>query len=66
MAGGRPGRDSGTAGDASLNKPARMSRAEIDALVTGLGDMLAVLRDADPADKNESYLRLGLKLTYCP
>lgn len=33
----------------------RMSRAEITALVTALGDITTVLRDADPADKAEVY-----------
>lgn len=51
---------------ATPSEPTRMTREEIDALVKGLGDLLAVLRDADPADKNEIYLKLGLKLTYHP
>ncbi|MGC4850633.1 hypothetical protein ACLQ3F_25660 [Micromonospora sp. DT15] len=36
-----------------------MSRAEITALVTALGDIATVLRDADPADKAEVYRQLG-------
>ncbi|WP_197699108.1 hypothetical protein [Micromonospora inositola] len=44
--------------------PRRMSRAEITSLVTALGDIAAVLRDADPADKAEVYRQLGLRLTY--
>jgi hypothetical protein len=31
-----------------------------------LADVLAVLRDADPADKAEIYTQLGLRLTYQP
>ncbi|MEH1028556.1 recombinase zinc beta ribbon domain-containing protein [Micromonospora profundi] len=46
--------------------PRRMSRAEITALVDALGDIAAVLRDADPADKAEVYRQLGLRLTYRP
>ncbi|MBM0256656.1 hypothetical protein JNW89_07005 [Micromonospora sp. 4G55] len=46
--------------------PRRMSRAEITALVTALGDITTVLRDADPADKAEVYRQLGLRLTYRP
>ncbi|MEU4777348.1 hypothetical protein [Micromonospora sp. NPDC023633] len=46
--------------------PRRMSRAEITTLVTALGDITAVLRDADPADKSEVYRQLGLRLTYQP
>jgi hypothetical protein len=34
--------------------------------VTALGDVLQVLRDADPADKAEVYSRLGLTLTCHP
>ncbi|MGX1616503.1 hypothetical protein ACWIF8_21735 [Micromonospora chalcea] len=43
--------------------PRRMSRAEINALVTALGDITTVLRDADPA---EVYRQLGLRLNYQP
>ncbi|MEH0985338.1 hypothetical protein [Micromonospora sp. CPCC 205556] len=46
--------------------PRRMSRAEITALVTALGDITTVLRDADLADKAEVYRQLGLRLTYQP
>ncbi|MGC4795581.1 recombinase family protein [Micromonospora saelicesensis] len=44
--------------------PRRMSRAEITTLVNALGDIAAVLRDADPADKAEVYRQLGLRLNY--
>jgi site-specific DNA recombinase len=39
---------------------------QIASIVTALGDILAVLRDADPADKAEIYSQLGLRLTYQP
>lgn len=44
----------------------RMSRGESTALVTALGDIITVLRDADSADKAEVYRRLGLRLNYQP
>ncbi|MFD4210394.1 hypothetical protein ACFWRG_30890 [Micromonospora tulbaghiae] len=40
--------------------PRRMSQGEITALVTALGDITTVLRNADPADKAEVYRQLGL------
>jgi len=43
-----------------------MSRDEIASVVAALSDLLAVLRDADPADKAEIYTQLGLRLTYQP
>ncbi|MEV0724328.1 hypothetical protein AB0I37_16310 [Micromonospora purpureochromogenes] len=43
-----------------------MSRTEITNLVQALGDIVTVLRDADPADKAEVYRQLGLRLTYQP
>jgi hypothetical protein len=43
-----------------------MTTDEITNLVTALGDLMQVLRDADPADKAEIYNRLGLTLTYDP
>ncbi|WP_255509146.1 hypothetical protein [Micromonospora sp. A202] len=46
--------------------PRRTSRAEITALVNALGDIAAVLRDADPTDKAEVYRQLGLRLIYQP
>ncbi|MGW3897681.1 hypothetical protein ACWD6L_21085 [Micromonospora profundi] len=46
--------------------PRRMSRAEITALVTALGDITTVLREADPSDKAEVYRQLGLRLNYQP
>jgi site-specific DNA recombinase len=55
--------------EARLRKPAarrRMTRDEITSLVTALGDVMRVLRGADPADKAEVYSRLGLTLTYHP
>jgi site-specific DNA recombinase len=60
------------AAQARLRKPAggprrrRMTRDEITALVTALGDAMQVLKNADPADKAEVYSQLGLTLTYHP
>ncbi|WP_433653627.1 zinc ribbon domain-containing protein [Micromonospora zamorensis] len=50
----------------SSNRPRRMSRTEIKDLVQALGDIAAVLRDADPTDKAEVYRQLGLRLIYQP
>jgi hypothetical protein len=58
-----------TVAEARIKKPAgrrRVTRDEITNLVTALGDVMQVLRDADPADKAEVYSRLGLTLTYHP
>lgn len=43
-----------------------MRREEIAALIDSLGSLLAVLHEADPADKAEVYSQLGLRLTYHP
>jgi hypothetical protein len=43
-----------------------MTREEITNLVTTLGDVVQVLKDADPADKAKVYSRLGVTLTYHP
>jgi hypothetical protein len=43
-----------------------MTRDQIASIVTELGDIQAVLADADPADKAEIYTQLGLRLTYQP
>ena len=43
-----------------------MTRDEIASLVKALGDVMQVLRDAEPADKAEVYSRLGLTLTCHP
>ncbi|WP_322749687.1 MULTISPECIES: recombinase family protein [unclassified Frankia] len=42
----------------------RLTRQQIRDLVDGLGGLLAILHEADPADKAEVYRELGLKLTY--
>jgi hypothetical protein len=42
----------------------RMTPTEIHTLVTAIGDLVGVLRTADPADKAAVYRHLGLKLTY--
>jgi site-specific DNA recombinase len=44
----------------------RMTRDEITSLVKTLGEVIQVLKDADPADKAEIYSQLGLTLTYHP
>jgi hypothetical protein len=44
----------------------RMTRDEVTSLVKALGDVMRVLKDADPADKAEIYGQLGLMLTYHP
>jgi site-specific DNA recombinase len=44
----------------------RMTRDQLAALVSGLGDLLDVLATAAPEDKAEVYRRLGLQLTYDP
>jgi hypothetical protein len=36
-----------------------MTRDQIASIVTAPGDILAVLRDADPTDKAEIYSQLG-------
>ena len=41
-----------------------MTPTEIHNLVTAIGDLVGVLRTADPADKAAVYRHLGLKLTY--
>jgi site-specific DNA recombinase len=43
-----------------------MSRDKIARMVAALGDLVAVLRQADPADKAEVYRQLGIRLTYYP
>jgi DNA invertase Pin-like site-specific DNA recombinase len=45
---------------------ATLSRDDIAAHVARLADVLAVLRDADAADKADIYAQLGLRLTYRP
>jgi site-specific DNA recombinase len=44
----------------------RMTREEIQSMVAALGDVRAVLADADPREKGDVYRRLGLRLTYRP
>ncbi|WP_147457886.1 hypothetical protein [Micromonospora sp. BL1] len=40
--------------------PRRMSQGEVTTLVTALGGITTVHRNADPADKAEVYRRLGI------
>ncbi len=44
----------------------RMSREEIEAIVTAIGDLMTVLKQADKADKADIYSEIGLRLTYRP
>ena len=44
----------------------RMGEPQIETMITKLGDMAAVVRDADPNDKPEVCQQMGLKLTYQP
>lgn len=44
----------------------RLSTDEIKALVASLHDMVAVLENADPADRAAVYAELGISLTYHP
>jgi hypothetical protein len=41
-----------------------MTRDEIAAIVIALGDLVQIVRDADPADKSKIYTQLGLTLAY--
>jgi hypothetical protein len=43
-----------------------MTKDQIADLVARLGDIITVLRQADPADRAEVYQQLGLRLTYHP
>lgn len=43
-----------------------LTRGEIKALVRQLKDIVAVLANADPADKRAIYDELGVNLTYHP
>jgi hypothetical protein len=43
-----------------------MSRADIAVIVTALGELARVVREADPADRADIYAKLGLTLTYQP
>lgn len=44
----------------------RVSKDEIEAVVTTVGDLARVVRGADPADKAEIYAKLRLALTHQP
>jgi site-specific DNA recombinase len=44
----------------------QMSRDDIAAIVAVLGELAAVVREADPADKADIYAKLKLTLTYQP
>jgi site-specific DNA recombinase len=44
----------------------RMSRAEIEAVVTALGELARLVQHAETADRTEIYAKLRLSLTYEP
>ena len=44
----------------------QISRDEIEAVVTALGDLARVVQEADPKDKADIYAQLRLTLTYQP
>ncbi len=44
----------------------QMSRYDIAAIVTALGELARVVQEADPADKADIYAKLRLTLTYQP
>ncbi|GIH21411.1 hypothetical protein [Rugosimonospora africana] len=44
----------------------RMTAEEIGGLIAALGNIIAILSDADPADKAKIYSGIGLRLTYQP
>lgn len=46
--------------------PRKLTQNEIKALVAQLRDIVAVLADADPADKRTIYQELGVNLTHYP
>jgi site-specific DNA recombinase len=51
---------------ATTGGPTRLTPQQISEIVTALGNILLVLRDADPADKAKIYAGIGLRLTYQP
>jgi DNA invertase Pin-like site-specific DNA recombinase len=44
----------------------RLTKDQVCALVAALGDTVAALRQADPADKADAYRELGINLTFHP
>lgn len=50
--------------EARLSQPGRrrMTRGEIATLVQAIGDLMQVIKDADPSDKAEIYGQLSLTL----
>jgi len=66
MAGTQAQRVAAQAGIRLATGQRRMTRDEIAAIVTVLGDLMQVIRDADPADKADLYTQLGLTMTYRP
>jgi len=52
--------------DPSPRPPERRSREQIQQIITALGGLLKILKQAAPEDKSCVYRLLGLKLTYRP
>lgn len=48
------------------NGTKRLTRDQINHIVTALTSLAQVINDADPRDKTEIYKQLGLRLTYHP
>jgi hypothetical protein len=51
---------------AATGSNTRMTAEEIETIVTALGGIIKILRDANPADKAKIYAGVGLRLTYEP
>lgn len=51
---------------ATGHRNGRLSRDQLAALISGLGNLLDVLATAAPEDKAEVYARLGVRLDYDP
>jgi hypothetical protein len=58
------GSTAGQCQGATGRQHSRMGTDDIAAIVTALGDLVTVVRQAEPADKAEIYGQLGLTLTY--
>jgi hypothetical protein len=54
------------AGLLRTSRAPRMTREQVNYIVTTLTDLTAMIQNADPRDKTEIYNGLGLRLTYHP
>jgi hypothetical protein len=63
MASASCGPGTGAVLQGSARQHSRMSTDDIAAIVTALGDLVTVVRQAEPADKAEIYGQIGLTLT---